>query len=160
MAISEADKAKLLTDLKAGAVNVIALHPMKKGEKEGFDEVMDEVKAGISWLGLATGKGRVVIYKWPLAQVKPPAGYDELAVMLRDDQGYGLLHIEELGIMAQVLETAEALLQEGKILLLFDYQEAPGGNQIVTFFIVPMEGFEEIDPSFREVLGKVRGSAC
>ena len=58
MAISDADKAKLLTDLKAGAVNVIALHPMKKGEKEGFDEVMGEVKAGISWLGLATGKGR------------------------------------------------------------------------------------------------------
>ena len=158
MAISESDKAKLLTDLKAGAVNVIALHPMKKGEKEGFDEVMEEVKKGISWLGLATGKGRVVIYKCPLAQVKPPVDYNDLAARLQFDNGYSLLHIEELGIMAQVLETAEALLQERKILLLFDYQEAPGGNQIVTFFIVPMEGFKEIDPSFREVLGKVRGS--
>ena len=158
MVISESDKAKLLTDLKAGAVNVIALHPMKKGEKEGFDEVMEEVKKGISWLGLATGKGRVVIYKWPLAQ-KMAQSYEELAFLLQGGLGYSLLHIEKLDVMAQELGAAEQLLQERKILLLFDYDEAPGGHMIVSFFIVPMDGFEEIDPSFTEVLQKVRGDA-
>jgi len=72
MAISEADKAKLLTDLKTGAVNVIALHPIKKGEKEGFDEVMGKLREGISWLGLVTGKGNALFYEWPPSQAGRP----------------------------------------------------------------------------------------
>jgi len=156
MAISEADKAKLLTDLKTGAVNVIALHPIKKGEKEGFDEVMGKLREGISWLGLVTGKGNALFYEWPLSG-RQAQGYEDLAQLLQKGQGYSLLHIEELGIMAQVLETAEALLQEKKVLLLFDYQDAPGGHRMVTFFIVPMEGFEAHDPGFNKVMEKVMG---
>jgi len=150
-------KEKLLADLRAGAVNVIALHPLSQGEQDLFDEAMGKLRLGISWLGLAVGTDRAVIYEWPLAE-RMARDYDDL-IQLLQTPGYRLLHIEgsaNLQVYGSVLRVAEQLLQERQILLLFDYDCYPGEGRMASFFIVPMEGFEAHNPGFTEVLQKLK----
>ncbi len=151
MDTSEYSKEKLLADLKAGAVNIIALRPLRAGEQEAFDQVMGKLRQGASWLGLVTNDKVAVFYERPLAQRMA-----NLTELVNKGDGYSLLHIEKLDIMAGVLKAAETLLQERQILLLFDYDGYPGGARMVSFFIVPMEGFEAHDPGFEKVIKKVK----
>lgn len=151
-------KEKLLADLKAGAVNVVALHPLKQGEQDLFDEVMGKLRLGTSWLGLAVGKDRAIFYEWPLAE-RMARDYDDLSQLLKQE-GYRLLHIEgseNLKVYGQILRVTEQLLQERQILLLFDYDGYPGDGRMVSFFIVPMDGFEAHNPGFSEILRKLKG---
>lgn len=151
-------KEKLLADLKSGAVNVIALHPLKQGEQDLFDEVMGKIRLGQSWLGLAVGDDVAVIYEWPLAE-RMAKDYGDLTQLMQKNPGYRLLHVEgsaNLKVYGPVLRVAEQLLQERQILLLFDYDGYPGTGRMASFFIVPMEGFESHDPGFAEVMKKLK----
>lgn len=158
MDIPDMDKAKLLTDLKAGAVNVVALKPINAVEQEAFNMVMGRLRQGASWLALVTNEKKAVFYEWPLSQ-RMAKNYDDLALLLQGGLGYAILHIEGLDVMGQVLKTAEVLILEREIMLLFDYSDSPGGGRIVNFFIVPMEGFIAHDPGFEKVMQKVKGES-
>ncbi len=155
MGITPEAKNKLLSDLKAGAVNVIAMRPIAiPAEQVLFDRIMGQLRSGMSWLSMVTGPKKAIFYVWPLAE-RMARDYDDLIQLIATTQGYNTLHAEPLGLMAEVLQAAEVLLQERQILLLFDYSDAPGGGRIVTFYIVPMEGFEAHDPGFVKVMKKL-----
>lgn len=158
MDIPDIDKAKLLTDLKAGAVNVVALKPINAVEQAAFDKVMGRLRQGASWLALVTNDKKAVFYEWPLSQ-RMAKDYDDLAQLLQAGLGYATLHVERLDVMGQVLKTAEVLILEKEILLLFDYSDSPGAGRIVNFFIVPMEGFIAHDPGFEKVMKKIKGES-
>lgn len=134
-------KDQLLASLKAGAVNVIALHLLTKGqiEKDLFTEVMDDFMSGRSWLGLVVGEEKVIFYRGPVNGLA--RNYQDLADKLDHADGYHVLSIQELKSLVIPIKEAQELILERRTMLLFDFEQYPGGSEMMSFFLVPIDGF-------------------